>query len=75
MVELVLKNGSKLQIKSLQVKGAIIDSNGSPIGGETVFVYIESEVDALNEAVPLQGIYDAITAPANSTESTENETD
>ena len=73
MVELTLKNGSKLQIKSLRVKGVIIDSNGTPIGGETVFVYIESEVDALNAAVPLQQIYDAITAPENSTESEENE--
>lgn len=71
MVELTLKNGSKLQIKSLQVKGAIIDSNGTPIGGETVFVYIESEVDALNAAVPLQQIYDAINAQRDAAETEE----
>ncbi|MBR4597323.1 MAG: hypothetical protein IKO42_02870 [Opitutales bacterium] len=63
MVEIILKNGSRLQIKSLQVRGAIVDSNGTPAGGETTYAFIESEVDALNVAVPLQAIYNAVNPP------------
>lgn len=63
MVEITLKNGSKLQIKNLIFQGKIIDSNGTEAGGNTNFVFTESEVNALNNVVPLQAAYDSVFIP------------
>lgn len=63
MVEITLKNGSKLQIKNLIFQGKIIDSNGTEAGGNTNFVFTESEVNALNELVPLQQAYNGVFIP------------
>ncbi len=63
MVEITLKNGSKLQIKNLVFQGKIIDSNGAEAGGNTNFVFTESEVNALNAKVPLQAAYNSVFVP------------
>lgn len=60
MVEIILKNGSKLQINKIVVSGKIIDSNGTEVGGSTQYAFLESEIAALNVALPLQQIYDAV---------------
>lgn len=61
MVEITLKNGSKIQIKNLIFQGKIIDSNGTEAGGNTSFVFTESEVNALNSIVNFQQAYTALT--------------
>lgn len=68
MVNLTLKSGSTLQIKSFAIKGAIIDSNGKETGGNADFVFIESEVAKLESALSamglsIQAIYDAVYPP------------
>lgn len=73
MVEIVLKNGSKLQIKNLIFQGKIIDSNGTEAGGNTNFVFTESEVNALNELVPLQQAYNGVFLPVIEEEQASNE--
>lgn len=60
MVEITLKNGSKLQINKMVVSGMIIDSNGEAAGGSTQYAFLESEIAALNAALPLQQIYNAL---------------
>lgn len=60
MVEITLKNGSKLQINKMVVSGMIIDSNGEAAGGSTQYAFLESEIAALNAVLPLQQIYDAV---------------
>ena len=60
MIEITLKNGSKLQINKIVVSGKVIDSNGTPAGGSTQYAFSESEIAALNAALPLQKIYDAV---------------
>lgn len=59
MIEIALKNGSKLQINKIVVSGKVIDSNGTEIGGSTQYAFLESEIAALNAALPLQNIYNA----------------
>ena len=60
MTEITLKNGSKLQINKIVVSGMIIDSNGEAAGGSTQYAFLESEIAALNTALPLQQIYNAL---------------
>ena len=60
MTEIELKNGSKLQINKIVVSGMIIDSNGTAAGGSTQYAFLESEIAALNAALPLQQIYNAV---------------
>lgn len=65
MVSLKLKNGSTFNLKSIQLKGSITDSNGLDCGGETTIIFIESEVNSLNEKLKtmgfdLQAINDAL---------------
>lgn len=60
MTEIELKNGSKLQINKIVVSGMIIDSNGTAAGGSTQYAFLESEIAALNAALPLQQIYNAL---------------
>lgn len=60
MTEIELKNGSRLQINKIVVSGMIIDSNGTAAGGSTQYAFLESEIAALNAALPLQKIYDAV---------------
>lgn len=60
MTEIELKNGSKLQINKIVVYGMIIDSNGTAAGGSTQYAFLESEIAALNAALPLQQIYNAV---------------
>lgn len=73
MVQITLKNGSKLQIKNLIFQGKIIDSNGTEAGGNTNFVFTESEVNALNAKVPLQAAYDGVFIPVIEEEQPTNE--
>ena len=70
MVEIELKNGSKLQIKALIFQGKIIDSNGTEVGGNTNYIFTESEVNALNSIAPIQVMYDAV-FPKETAEETE----
>ena len=60
MVEITLKNGSKLQITKIVVNGMIIDSNGTLVGGNTQYAFLECEINDLNSKLPLQSIYDNI---------------
>ena len=60
MTEIELKNGSRLQINKIVVSGKVIDSNGTEIGGNTQYAFLESEIAALNAALPLQQIYNAV---------------
>lgn len=60
MTEITLKNGSRLQINKIIVSGKVIDSNGTEIGGSTQYAFLESEIAALNAALPLQQIYNAV---------------
>ena len=60
MTEIELKNGSRLQINKIVVSGMIIDSNGTAAGGNTQYAFLESEIAALNAALPLQQIYNAV---------------
>lgn len=60
MTEIELKNGSKLQINKIVVSGMIVDSNGTAAGGSTQYAFLESEIAALNAALPLQQIYNAV---------------
>jgi hypothetical protein len=60
MTEIELKNGSKLQVSKIVVSGKVIDSNGTEIGGSTQYAFLESEIAALNTALPLQQIYNAV---------------
>ena len=60
MTEIELKNGSKLQINKIVVSGKVIDSNGTAAGGSTQYAFLESEIAALNAALPLQQIYNAV---------------
>lgn len=73
MVQITLKNGSKLEIKNLIFQGKIIDSNGTEAGGNTNFVFTESEVNALNERVPLQQAYNGVFLPVIEEEQPSNE--
>lgn len=68
MVEITLKSGSKLKIKSLTFKGSITDSNGKDTGGYADFVFIESEVNALESklktiGLSVQSLYDSVFPP------------
>lgn len=68
MVEITLQSGSKLKIKSLTFKGSITDSNGKDTGGYADFVFIESEVNALNNklktiGLSVQSLYDSVFPP------------
>ena len=68
MVEITLQSGSKLKIKSLTFKGSITDSNGKDTGGYADFIFIESEVNALNEklktiSLSIQTLYDSVFPP------------
>ena len=60
MTEITLKNGSRLQINKIVVSGMIVDSNGTPAGGSTQYSFLESEIAALNAALPLQQIYNSV---------------
>ncbi|MBO6102127.1 MAG: hypothetical protein J6P03_02605 [Opitutales bacterium] len=60
MTTITLINGSKVEITSINIKGKIIDSNGTQVGGATQFTYGEGEVDALNAKLPLQSVYDSL---------------
>lgn len=72
MTTITLKNGSQVEITSINIKGKIIDSNGTPVGGATQFTYGESEVDALNAQLPLQSLYDSLyPVPAEETQAGE----
>ena len=64
MVEITLKNGSKFQIQTLVFHGKIIDSNGTEPGGNATYPFTESDVNALNNVVPLQAAYNAVFMPA-----------
>lgn len=64
MVEITLKNGSKFQIQTLVFHGKIIDSNGTEAGGNATYPFTESDVNALNNIVPLQAAYNAVFLPA-----------
>lgn len=73
MVEIKLKNGSIFNLKSIQLKGYITDSNGLDCGGETTIIFIESEVNSLNEKLGtigfnLQAINDIIIADSSQSE-------
>ena len=63
MVEITLKNGSKFQIQTLVFHGKIIDSNGTEAGGNATYPFTESDVNALNNVVPLQAAYNAVFVP------------
>ena len=63
MVEITLKNGSKFQIQTLVFHGKIIDSNGTEAGGNATYPFTESDVNALNNIVPLQAAYNAVFLP------------
>lgn len=65
MTEIKLINGSKVAISAIQIKGNVIDSNGSLVGGSTTFVFGADEVSALNDKLPLQQVYDAIYGKSN----------
>lgn len=77
MVEIKLQSGSKLKIKSLTFKGSITDSNGKDTGGYADFVFIESEVNALESklntiGLSVQSLYDSVFPPIEEqTEQTE----
>lgn len=60
MVEITLKNGSKVRVSKVQITGELVDSNGSDVGGFTNFVYGESELAAIAQKFSIQGLYDAI---------------
>ncbi|MBO5255079.1 MAG: hypothetical protein J6B07_04555 [Opitutales bacterium] len=82
MVEIKLKNGSIFNLKSIQLKGCITDSNGLDCGGETTIIFIESEVNSLNEKLGtmgfnLQAINDIIIAdlPQSGTPNTKLESE
>ena len=60
MTEIELKNGSRLQINKIVVSGKVIDSNGTEIGGSTQYAFLESEIAALNAALPWQQIQNAV---------------
>ena len=64
MANITLKSGTNLNVKSIVISGDLTDSNGEQIGGRTNFVFIESEINALEAAlnkmgITLQAIYDA----------------
>ena len=64
MATITLKSESTLEIKSIVINGELTDSNGNAIGGRTNFIFIESEVAALETklnqmGLSLQAIYDA----------------
>ena len=68
MVQIKLQSGSILNIKSLTFKGSITDSNGKPTGGNADFVFIESEVNALESklntiGLSVQSLYDSVFPP------------
>ena len=68
MVEIILQSGSKLKIKSLTFKGSITDSNGKETGGNADFVFIESEVNSLEDklksiGLSIQTLYDSVYPP------------
>nr|DAQ72562.1 MAG TPA: hypothetical protein [Caudoviricetes sp.] len=60
MVEITLKNGSKVRVSKVQITGELVDSNGSDVGGFTNFIYGESELNAIAQQFSMQGLYDAI---------------
>ena len=60
MVEITLKNGSKLQIYEMNFKGKLLDSNGTEAGGVTVYPFTEADVNKLNAQVPLQALYNGM---------------
>lgn len=77
MVSIVLQNGSILNIKSLTFKGSITDSNGKPTGGNADFVFIESEVNALEShlntiGMGIQNIYNGVYPPLEEEEKVED---
>lgn len=77
MTPITLQSGSTLNIKSLTFKGSITDSNGKATGGNADFVFIESEVQALesklNEmGLSIQTLYDAVFAPQAPNQDDEN---
>ena len=74
MVEITLKNGSKFQIQTLVFHGKIIDSNGTEPGGNATHPFTESDVNALNNLVPLQAAYNAVFVPATTTANGAEET-
>lgn len=68
MVQIKLQSGSILNIKSLTFKGSITDSNGKDTGGYADFVFIESEVNALDSklktiGLSIQTLYDSVFPP------------
>lgn len=68
MVSIKLQSGSTLNIKSLTFKGSITDSNGKATGGYADFVFIESEVNALESklntiGLSIQTLYDSVFSP------------
>jgi hypothetical protein len=68
MVSIKLQSGSTLNIKSLTFKGSITDSNGKATGGYADFVFIESEVNALESklntiGLSVQSLYDSVFPP------------
>ena len=76
MVEITLQSGSKLKIKSLTFKGSITDSNGKDTGGYADFVFIESEVNALDSklrtiGLSIQTLYDSVFPPIEEAKETE----
>jgi hypothetical protein len=68
MVSIKLQSSSTLNIKSLTFKGSITDSNGKATGGYADFVFIESEVNALESklntiGLSIQTLYDSVFSP------------
>ena len=77
MVQITLNSGSRLNIKSLTFKGSIVDSNGKATGGNADFVFIESEVQTLEQklneiGLSIQTLYSAV-FPNESTEAVAEE--
>ena len=78
MVEITLQSGSKLKIKSLTFKGSITDSNGKETGGNADFVFIESEVNSLEDklksiGLSIQTLYDSVFPPIEEEQSEQTE--
>lgn len=76
MVQIKLQSGSILNIKSLTFKGSITDSNGKDTGGYADFVFIESEVNALESklntiGLSIQTLYDSVFPPIEESKESE----
>lgn len=73
MIEITLKNSSKLQIKRAQFVGELVDSNGTKAGGFTTYTFTEAELNALSRAIDVQAIYDMAYPASEQAEQTQSE--